>query len=125
MNGIEFTRSESQIEPPVKVVPPGEELPPEIPAEELPRPSPAKVLLHPSVVRIPMRLEGKVLASATKWEGWEYDEETLNDLADLAAQSGIELSPAWQFGIVLITAHLVKFAGYMAWRRSQKAEEVK
>lgn len=79
-----------------------------------------KVPLHPAFVRLPLRAEGVILHQFTGYPGFEYDEGTLNDLAEMAQQLDIELNPTWQFLVALLAAHAVKFLGYAAWRKAGK-----
>ena len=79
------------------------------------------VPLHPAVVRPIFRFEGQVLAEWTGYDGWEYGQEDLNDLAEAAAQMGI-MAPAWaQFMLLVVGLHGVRFTAYRAWKRSGRA----
>lgn len=122
--GIRFTKPESQVAPPFAGREEEEEfkqpLPPRegMPAEE--RLKAGKVPLHPAMVRLPLRMEGIILSEWLGWEGFLYDEASLNDLAEMGAQLGIELNPMMQFVVAMVSIHLIKFGGYYGWVKRGK-----
>ena len=129
-SGLRMVREEApEIAPPGAVS--GEETPGikppegEAPGEKLAQAG--MVPLHPAFVRLPLRAEGAILHQFTGFAGWEYDEATLNDLAEMSQTLGIELNPLWQFIIALLSVHAVKVLGYVAWKRAgkPKSEEIK
>lgn len=110
--GIGIEHAEGEIEPPLQRE--GEEVPEEAPEAKK---VVGKIPLSPAVIKPPLRLEGTLLAEFTGWTGWLYKEEELEELCNLIAECGIELSPQIQVVIALGTMHSVRAAGFMAWRR--------
>lgn len=111
--GIEVEHAEGEIEPPLGARE-GEEPPEEVPEAKKVT---GKIPLSPAVIKPPLRLEGTILAEATGWAGWLYTEEELEELTNLIAECGIELSPQIQVVIALGTMHGVRVAGYLHWKK--------
>lgn len=123
-NEIKFERPEPQVAPPVTLEEPtaeGEAIE-AARVEGEARAAKGGVPLKPAVVRMTLRSEGFLLEYFTGYEGFLYDEATLNDLAELAQDLDVRLSPLAQFITGIVSVHMVKVGGYIAWRRAGKPE---
>jgi len=110
--GIRIEETPGEIEPPLGRYEEGEgEEPPD--AKQVT----GKIPLSPAVIKPPLRLEGRLLAETTGWNGWLYTEEELDELCNLIDQCGIEMSPQVQVVIALGTMHGARAVGYFDWRR--------
>ena len=123
--GMNFTKSRSEVKPPFAGRDEEEKLQKTLPergnvGEQEGVVRTGKVPLHPAFIRLPLRAEGLVLTEMTGYAGWIYDEATLNDLAEMGQQLGVELNPGMQFAVALVCAHAVKTIGYYGWIKAGK-----
>jgi len=120
--GIQISRPESQIEPPLA----GEKEEAAVQPGRLERMAvTGGAPIHPALVKMPLRAEGIILTHYTGFEGWLYDEATLNDLGDMAQQLDVRMNPMAQFIIALVSAHMIKVGGYVMWVKAGKPEPKK
>jgi hypothetical protein len=121
--GISIKATDGEIAPPLTMEKQAEE---EAAAEAAePKKIVGKLPLSPAVIKPPLRFEGMLLSQLTGYPGWMYTEEDLTDICDLIAQCGFEADPKIQVLISLVGLHGAKFAGYMAWRRGTKKDDLR
>lgn len=114
--------TEAQVSPPLAA---GEireekaEAPPEV--EEI-RPIVGPAPLHPAMIRLPASVLGRAAHLMTGYEGFEFTDQELNDLAELWVAAGIRLNPTTQAAIGTTAMLAAKVGGFIAWKRMGKRE---
>ena len=122
-SGIAITRKgESEVRPPLEM-PEGGELPPEGLEPGLEKVTSGKIPINPAVVKPLLRFEGIALNEFTGYPGWLYQEEDLENIAELVQQTGLEATPVMQLGLVLVGLHAEKTMGFFAWRKAGRPKE--
>ncbi len=84
-----------------------------------------KIPISPAIIKPPLRLEGMVLSETTGFPGWMYTEEDLDEIANLIAECGWELTPQIQVVVALAGLHGAKFAAYVAWRKGGRKGDLR
>ena len=104
---------ETQVAPPLAGMAEGEEAPiPEVPPK-IGIMARGAIPLQPGAVKAVFRFKGTFMAELLKWDGWEYSDKDLEDIAELAANLGI-MAPPWMQLVGLILA--LDGAKLVAWR---------
>ena len=119
--GMRFTQPKANTKAPFDGRPEEEQqeqaLPPKGEAPEGQILKAGKVPLHPAVVRLPASVFGRIGTEALGYPGFTFTDKELEDLAELWAQTGVEMSPMLQAAIGTSAMFGGKVLGYYIWKK--------
>lgn len=125
-SGIHFTKPQAEVRPPFEGREKEEDLKEPLPlrgeeatAEERVMKA-GKIPMHPAVIRLPFSIFGRIGTELTRYPGFVFTEQELNDLAELWVQCGVEMSPIMQASIGTTAMVGGKVLGYYAWTKAGK-----